>query len=44
MTIYLYTGTPGSGKSYHAIKDILVKLKRKDKKGTKYSRVLLIFL
>lgn len=29
--IYLYSGTPGSGKSYHATYDIFVKLKRKKK-------------
>lgn len=29
--IYLYSGTPGSGKSYHAIVDILRKCKRKTK-------------
>lgn len=28
MTVYLYQGTPGSGKSYHAIKDAIFKLKR----------------
>lgn len=28
MTVYLYQGTPGSGKSYHAIKDAVFKLKR----------------
>lgn len=27
--IYLYTGTPGSGKSYHAVQDIIHKLKGK---------------
>jgi zona occludens toxin (predicted ATPase) len=26
--IYLYTGTPGSGKSYHAAKDVVHRLKR----------------
>ena len=31
ILIYLYSGTPGSGKSYHAIVDILHKLKRKSK-------------
>lgn len=30
--IYLYTGTPGSGKSYHATADVYYKLKRKNKK------------
>lgn len=29
--IYLYSGTPGSGKSYHATFDIWQKLRRKDK-------------
>lgn len=29
--IYLYSGTPGSGKSYHAIVDILQKLKRRSR-------------
>lgn len=29
--IWLYSGTPGSGKSYHAAVDIVNKLKRKDK-------------
>lgn len=29
--IWLYSGTPGSGKSYHAVCDIIKKLKRKDK-------------
>lgn len=29
--IYLYSGTPGSGKSYHAVADILAKLNRKHK-------------
>lgn len=29
--IWLYSGTPGSGKSYHATYDIIKKLKRKDK-------------
>ena len=28
MSIWLYTGTPGSGKSYHAAKDIVSRLKR----------------
>lgn len=28
--IWLYSGTPGSGKSYHALKDILAKVKRKE--------------
>ena len=28
MSIWLYTGTPGSGKSYHAAKDIVNRLKR----------------
>lgn len=28
MSIWLYTGTPGSGKSYHAAKDIVGRLKR----------------
>lgn len=31
MTIYLYTGTPGSGKSFHATKDIYTKVKKKKK-------------
>lgn len=31
MTIYLYTGTPGSGKSFHATKDIYTKIKKKKK-------------
>lgn len=38
--IYLYTGTPGSGKSYHATYDIINKLKRKVKKGLKMNRVI----
>lgn len=29
--IYLYSGTPGSGKSYHAVVDAAKKLKRRDK-------------
>ena len=29
--IWLYTGTPGSGKSYHAVYDIIKKLKQKEK-------------
>lgn len=29
--IWLYSGTPGSGKSYHAVYDIINKIKRKDK-------------
>lgn len=29
MTIYAYTGTPGSGKSYHATRDIYEKLRYK---------------
>lgn len=29
--IYLYSGTPGSGKSYHAVVDIVKKLGRRDK-------------
>lgn len=29
--IWLYSGTPGSGKSYHAVYDIIKKIKRKDK-------------
>jgi len=29
--IWLYSGTPGSGKSYHAVYDILKKIKRKNK-------------
>lgn len=29
--IWLYSGTPGSGKSYHAVFDILKKVKRKNK-------------
>ena len=29
--IYLYSGTPGSGKSYHAVADIRAKLARRDK-------------
>lgn len=29
MTIWLYSGTPGSGKSFHATKDIYTKLKKK---------------
>lgn len=29
--IWLYSGTPGSGKSYHAVADIIKKVKRKDK-------------
>lgn len=29
--IWLYSGTPGSGKSYHAVHDIFKKVKRKDK-------------
>jgi hypothetical protein len=28
MSIWLYTGTPGSGKSYHAARDIVSRLKR----------------
>lgn len=28
MSIWLYTGTPGSGKSYHAARDIVQRLKR----------------
>lgn len=28
MSIYLYTGTPGSGKSFHAAKDIVRRLRR----------------
>ena len=28
MSIWLYTGTPGSGKSFHAAKDIVSRLKR----------------
>lgn len=28
MSIWLYTGTPGSGKSYHAARDIVTRLKR----------------
>lgn len=31
MTIWLYSGTPGSGKSFHATKDIYTKLKKKTK-------------
>ena len=38
--IYLYTGTPGSGKSYHATATIINKLKRKKKKGVNMSRVI----
>lgn len=38
--IYLYTGTPGSGKSYHATVDIVNKLKRKKQKGLKMNRVI----
>ena len=30
MTIWLYTGTPGSGKSYHATYDVVKKLKQKE--------------
>lgn len=29
--LYLYSGTPGSGKSYHAVKDALDKLRRKER-------------
>ena len=29
--IYLYSGTPGSGKSYHAVVDAVKKLKRREK-------------
>lgn len=29
--IYLYSGTPGSGKSYHAVSDICVKLRKREK-------------
>lgn len=28
MSIWLYTGTPGSGKSYHAARDIVKRLKK----------------
>ena len=38
--IYLYTGTPGSGKSYHASLDIYNKLKRKSKNNLKMNRVI----
>lgn len=31
MTIWLYTGTPGSGKSYHATADIYNKVNRKNR-------------
>lgn len=31
MTIWLYSGTPGSGKSYHATKDIHTKLRKRSK-------------
>lgn len=33
--IYLYSGTPGSGKSYHAAADIYYRLKR-SKKTNRY--------
>lgn len=38
--IYLYSGTPGSGKSYHATIDILRKLKRKSLGKIKMNRVI----
>lgn len=38
--IYLYSGTPGSGKSYHATVDILRKLRRKTKGKIKMNRVI----
>lgn len=38
--IYLYSGTPGSGKSYHATVDILRKLRRKSKGKIKMNRVI----
>lgn len=31
--IFLYSGTPGSGKSYHAVADIAAKLRRREKNG-----------
>lgn len=34
--IYLYSGTPGSGKSYHATYDIYFKLKRNERKKNKF--------
>lgn len=34
--IYLYSGTPGSGKSYHATYDIFIKLQRNKKKKNKF--------
>ncbi|MDO4711181.1 MAG: zonular occludens toxin domain-containing protein [Peptostreptococcaceae bacterium] len=35
--IYLYSGTPGSGKSYHATKDIYIKLKQNERKKKKFT-------
>lgn len=38
MTIWLYSGTPGSGKSYHVVVDIVKKLKKK-----KFNKVICNF-
>ena len=40
MTIWLYSGTPGSGKSYHAVYDIYNRLQRKGKRQ-QYRRMVM---
>lgn len=43
MTIWLFTGTPGSGKSYHAVLDVMTRLKKRGKKNALKQSVMTNF-